>query len=1262
MAEKEKAGPSLDFKTVLLVAAVVGGAALVHTGLQSSRPDEKQTLERTALGDQVVPARLWQDPFEVTLNYRAKHRERIQSEEASTGPSRTNRAFHSLREMAHQLTRHQEINQPVTVLEVMTSGGSYAEDAEERQRHRYAVLSALGTAGYIPADSEHLGYAQTRWPRGEELEGSPVDKIPTLRSLETNLDSRLVVPFEWYIRNPLRADSKATSDILVMWLNADAFEDHPLKRLAQLNNHLLEEECSLYSNSIAARRIDVAQIRELTKFKLLEPRVHAMLEEIPGLTNASSSVVRAKQINLITLSQTLTNLELYSSWATTPDAVLGKGGRSTLTSLPACESWRFIKATSTDDELAEELIDELGLRKVDLTDTNQCVALISESDTFYGRALPLAFAATLWCRIHDRFTTNSLMNTPSAFVALREGSPDPYGIMWSNLSPFTRGLLHDRNSSRSDLTKALMGDFNRLLNLDLRSLGLLATNIQALESLRKAYERSPIPEGKRRHFNRLALEALFPTGIRSNDFATAVAELEKSPAAWPSNILVCTYLRGIDGKLPGDTSEESPSEKAKSKPEPDPGTASQGDGALQRPEGHSQMDYLPRVADRLLDLERRFKRDNRGELKAVGILGSDVYDKLLVLQSLRGKFTDELFFTTDLDARLFHPDSLKYTRNLLVASSFGLRLRDGLQREIPPFRDTYQTGQYLACLAALDSSGAVSALGALVPRRFELGWNGAYDLSLQDAPVHPNIPRPFQWTPAVLKTVRLWVIVGVVMTFLAAALSGKIQRLLNIFWVAFRGPQRLTRSGKLWLSSSLFLLLIVACCNPLLHDLGFLLENRTWNSLWSHRSVLAFLLPAGLGLALVATPSSRLQALIARQKREIVASHRDPPKPFEHLGWWPFRGVILLAVILVAGLALFIFLDDRNPQGEPFLLTAGLSVWPTEIIRFLAGALAIYFLFQSHSELQENRKAIRKEFNIGEPPWTPRLFSQWRRWRTMLGHLFPPGETETQRSVKAGLIKTKLDLLYLFGQFSEGDSRGLRVASATLLYAALMWAVYTIFDKPFQPARGHLSRSWDQGLDLFSGTVLVALVFFAADASRVCRKFIESLTGVESLMAWPENLRDGLWPGKFHDEYWDFRAIALRSEAVNRLIFYPFFVLFLLIIARNDFFDRWDWPPSTLLFFTLCSGYAVYAVLTLRFAAEKARKSLLKRLDESLLSALARPDDGLVQQLGRLREKIEQSEEGAFAPLSQQPVIKALLMCFSGAGALPVLNYLASKF
>src|SRR5262249_30148690 len=72
------------------------------------------------------------------------------------------------------------------------------------------------------------------------------------------------------------------------------------------------------------------------------------------------------------------------------------------------------------------------------------------------------------------------------------------------------------------------------------------------------------------------------------------------------------------------------------------------------------------------------------------------------LQALRSRFGDKIFFTTDLDARYLHADQKDWTRNLVVASNFGLSLRPVLQQSTLPFRDSYQTATYLATLMALD--------------------------------------------------------------------------------------------------------------------------------------------------------------------------------------------------------------------------------------------------------------------------------------------------------------------------------------------------------------------------------------------------------------------------------------------------------------------------------------------------------------------------------------------------------------------------------
>ena len=65
-----------------------------------------------------------------------------------------------------------------------------------------------------------------------------------------------------------------------------------------------------------------------------------------------------------------------------------------------------------------------------------------------------------------------------------------------------------------------------------------------------------------------------------------------------------------------------------------------------------QFDYLLRLAHALGTQDARL-REHGHAIRAVGVIGNDPYDKLLVLQALRPQFPDAVFFTNDLDARRY---------------------------------------------------------------------------------------------------------------------------------------------------------------------------------------------------------------------------------------------------------------------------------------------------------------------------------------------------------------------------------------------------------------------------------------------------------------------------------------------------------------------------------------------------------------------------------------------------------------------------------
>jgi hypothetical protein len=186
-----------------------------------------------------------------------------------------------------------------------------------------------------------------------------------------------------------------------------------------------------------------------------------------------------------------------------------------------------------------------------------------------------------------------------------------------------------------------------------------------------------------------------------------------------------SYMRGLDGQIPG----ARPSEQE------------QGGGdarSIERPSGEDQMDYLRRMRDALLAEDARRRegcnwRDRISQqcgIRAIGVLGNDYFDKLLVLQALKPVFPDAVFFTTDLYADMLHPQDNAFTRNLIVASGFGLTLNYDWQREVPPLRDSYQTALLLTVRLAVREALRIEQQIQTPPppRLFEIGRTQAVEL------------------------------------------------------------------------------------------------------------------------------------------------------------------------------------------------------------------------------------------------------------------------------------------------------------------------------------------------------------------------------------------------------------------------------------------------------------------------------------------------------------------------------------------------------
>ncbi|MHC4645312.1 MAG: hypothetical protein ACYTBJ_07410 [Planctomycetota bacterium] len=737
------------------------------------------------------------------------------------------------------------------------------------------------------------------------------------------------------------------------------------------------------------------------------------------------------------------------------------------------------------------------------------------------------------------------------------------------------------------------------------------------------------------------------------------------------NLQVFAYMRGIDGKLPAQNSLDrvQSAEKAPARRQP---TFSE---APEFPTGSSQADYIRRLARNLAEKYQHPGRKDR--LKAIGILGSDVYDKLILLQALRQEFSDVIFFTTDLDARLMHHSNFKWTRNLIVASNYGLALNERYQPLTLRFRDNYQTSQYLACLMALGFSTRSEKLlrelpesqlenAFTPPRLFEIGRDCAVNLTVEAQTsetrlnFHPTVPTKDPANKARARHYLLWIGVAAgIVLLLLAYLSQSLRKVI----FAFFSLQKAESEGKRYI--------------------GLI------------KRVILGLLAAGSVLS------------VAVFIRTVYKNHFWPegePFSFEKgVSIWPGEALRLVAGIL----SLFFIIKslyDLNVNQEDikdeFLgessegkKTAGkacetLVKWYAEnhsmLFRKVTGRSKPEELWNQYSR----RGCLRHRFIRVIPALlfygllAPTLI--WKGCGT-LGKWYAENVSLSFWKITP-TIKAE-ELWRQYGRRGRLHHRLIRIIPALLLYALLGLTLMFTFGFPNCPCRGHPSLVVDRILLALAIPSMLLLIFFVVDATQLCVRFIENLKkptdwSTAKIMrrlkdneekrlekSPPEELqetqkaqdRPGRQIEKMADEFdeWlDIKLIARRTQAVGKLIYYPFIVLLIMLVSRSRFFDNWNWPIGLIVIFTLNTSFALYCAIRMRRSAEKARREAIEKLQEQLIRVQGRPG-GRAEKIRTMIEQIRSIKQGAFSPFSENPVIGAILIPSGGMTLLALLEVFA---
>ena len=1304
MNASDRSNLFLPLSGLLLVLASFGGLILFEKPLKSLRPQTGKTKTAGSFQDEDLPARLWQDPFEPV-------HEEDQSNEGQE--VKESRRLESLAARILETSRtSQEADEPASphliLLPVLLPGGNYAEDGESRRRIRQAVVSALSIKGYSPESGDKIGFIKTRWRRNARLlTGVDFEKSNPSGVVELNIS------FEWFSHDPLN-DELGKSDgpetdvdrdggganpsgqvqnskpVLVLWLNEDVFAGYVLPKLNELLSKLLPQDSSYESFSPTADNLSVRQIRieaqtqasqyasenavenptsETTRsnldhvdVRLLGPSSSSLMldfldplswEQL-GRSNASeqdldSAASKKAMDALIEMvrehkaKEGNNNKKSYSATIKTDSAMnLSKQFHQFVMA-------RLPDSTKTQKNISISLSASQSLFAEDFFWFSQCPIEGSPGDfdnTIDRMQLELRRRLAFDLRsvnLPEKGWVNKTISAWADWVVSASPAPNLLRdrlVIYSGRATADRDELVKYLPSVADVeSKSIAGIIQEKYGIEFHSTIVDDQKLVKAILNELKYRRIRLGSGRRKHIVLISeWDTLYGRAL-PRTFKRAVSEHDR--------VHRFSYMRGIDGAIPGQ-SRKIP-ETSASKAELSSGIESFTFEQFEQPVGNSGLDHMRRLSIELSQLELILNR-NHQQIDAIGVIGSDVYDKLLVLQSLRMRFPDATFFTTDLDARLLHPSQFDWCRNLIVASGFNLELDRGIQRHIPPFRDGYQTSVFLGGLLALGgveyqdddlnikSIEQDSILKALKPLVFEIGRQWAYDISNKEA-------------------------------------AGK----LNV------------KDGG---------------------DAGFL-HPRDREVPLRFLDVVCIITLAALVTLMATSVSPSLYRLFMVDKKDGKAQKRN---------WWMLFCVVLFSLVgflVFWGLAVW---DSSRDGGEPFELAGGISIWPSEFLRWLMIVISLAYVATAINRIKLSNQELVNELLTPEslqdgemdaagpedsstgkrarPPsnnrrtvgvsWMlqffVRLLHSANLWRKRFNKI-SIAEWDRELSRNKCQKTCGLGLFSKYQKLGKIKCRFFRIIPLVLMCLGFGLILPSVFESASAPVRGEFAFQVDRWMLWGVCGGLVLLTFFVVDATRLCDVFTRSLAN--SPTVWPKThflkkVQRERGIDDFEDlaELIDVRVIAKRTVAIGGLITMPFVVLFVAFVSINGYFDRWRLSMVEYAFFGTILIYAIMSALLLRWSSEQARAKALDRMKVKLSQArnprtqsgvnrgelsngtetsptMTERNQARAEQLQLLINEIESLSKGAFSSWSQHPVVRAVLIPFGGIGTVYLLEFLS---
>jgi len=196
----------------------------------------------------------------------------------------------------------------------------------------------------------------------------------------------------------------------------------------------------------------------------------------------------------------------------------------------------------------------------------------------------------------------------------------------------------------------------------------------------------------------------------------------------------------------------------------------------------------------------------------------------------------------------------------------------------------------------------------------------------------------------------------------------------------------------------------------------------------------------------------------------------------------------------------------------------------------------------------------------------------------------------------------------------------------------------------------------------------VLLFASVSETTMHCRRFIQQLIDKDTV--WPfmnpdhHNYHPDSRIRMVIREWQEIRLIGMLTDSISRTVYYPIYVILLLLAAQSDYFDNFDMPASLMLIASLNIFLVLCFSISLRRKAIEARRVSLDKIiaineDVFLNNDGNKKKKRVRKMLSFYEKKIQDIKEGAFLPITEQPWLRALTLMTGGGSSILLLQYLA---